>query len=419
MSRVVVVGGGVAGLRCAGRLERDVDEVVLLERDDRVGGRVRTDRRDGFLLDRGFQVLPTAYQEARSCLDLPALDLRPFRSGALVRAGGKFHRLHHPLRHPGDLAETLFSPLATPADKLRLAAWMAGLLLRPREAAGEGPTESARRKLRRMGFSAPFVERVLAPFLAGIFLDAELETSARFMDFVLRTFASGPAALPAGGMEAIPRQLAAVLTEGVMRTGVEVVAVDADAGVPAVRLADGSRVEADAVVVATDPWSAARLLQELSPPGRRSVTGFQYGADGAPVEEPILVLNGTGEGPVNHLAVPSRAAPTYAPEGRELISVSVVGTSARRTPELEATVRAQMAGWFGPAVERWELLQVDRLPGALPALEAGESSGSDPSPRVRPGVYVCGDHCQERSLDGALRSGTRAAGAVLEELQRA
>lgn len=414
MGRVIVVGGGVAGLRCARVLSEAGVDTVLLEGDDRVGGRVRTERRDGYLLDRGFQVLPTGYPEARSCLDFEELELHEFRSGALVRRDGQFRALHDPLRHPGRLLETLRAEVGSMGDRIRLGLWAGKLLAGVEGAALRGRDVTSRKLLADRGFTDEIVDAFFRPFFGGVFLEPELATSGRMLAFVLRTFAAGPAALPAAGMEAIPRQLADGLPRDTIRTGCQVTAVAT--GGNGVRLADGGTVEGDAVVIATDPWTAARLVPEIEAPERRSVVGLYFGTDAAPVEAPLLVLDGHDEGPVNHLSVQSRVCPHYAPPGRELISVNVVRDTPRDDRELEEQVRSHMREWFGEAVDGWRLLQVDRLPSALPAAPPGGVGGEAPDPRVGPRLYACGDHRGNPSLEGSLVSGRRSAEAVLEGL---
>lgn len=414
MGRVIVVGGGVAGLRCANVVSDAGVDVVVLEGDDRVGGRVRTDRRDGYLLDRGFQVLPTSYPEARTCLDFDALDLHEFRSGALVRRDGDFRAIHHPLRHPGRLLETLRADVGTPGDRIRLAAWVAELLAGVEGATLRGRDVTARELLARRGFSDRIVEAFFRPFFGGVFLEPDLVTAGRMLAFVLRTFATGPAALPANGMEAIPRQLAGALPAGTVRTGSPVTGLSEGGG--GVRLPDGRTAAADAVVVATDPWTAAALVPTVEAPERRSVTGLHFGADRPPVDDPLLVLNGDRDGPVNHLSVQSRVCPRYAPRDRELISATVLAGAPRDDEQLEAAVRSQLRGWFGEEVDGWRLLRVDRIRSALPAAPPGTIDGAGRSPRVAPGLYVCGDHREHPSLEGALVSGRKAAEAALADL---
>ncbi|MFZ5833144.1 MAG: FAD-dependent oxidoreductase [Planctomycetota bacterium] len=96
---VIVFGAGLAGLCCARRLMESGRDCLLLEASDGVGGRVRTDLVEGFRLDRGFQVLLTAYPAAQAILDYDRLDLRPFYAGAIVLHAGRFHRVADPWLH--------------------------------------------------------------------------------------------------------------------------------------------------------------------------------------------------------------------------------------------------------------------------------------------------------------------------------
>ena len=85
MTDVAIVGAGLAGLTCAQDLTRAGLQCTVVEATDGVGGRVRTDAVDGFLLDRGFQILLSAYPQVKQRLDTAALDIGDFEPGALVR----------------------------------------------------------------------------------------------------------------------------------------------------------------------------------------------------------------------------------------------------------------------------------------------------------------------------------------------
>ena len=244
---VVVVGAGVSGLACALELRRLGREVVVLEASDAVGGRVRSDRVDGFTLDRGFQVLLTAYPEVQRLLDLDGLRLRRFQPGAMVHRRGRFHRVSDPFRRPQDLLATLRAPVGTFADKARI-----GLLRRrvlksdPRTLLRQPDIETSAH-LEALGFSDSFVEQFFRPFFGGVSLDPSLRTSSRMFDVLFRSFAAGDVAVPADGMRAIPDQLARRLPPATVRLRSRVEHVDAHG----VLLTDGSTWTARAVVVAT------------------------------------------------------------------------------------------------------------------------------------------------------------------------
>jgi phytoene dehydrogenase-like protein len=410
---VYVVGAGLAGLRCARRLHERGVTATVLEAGDAVGGRVRTDRVDGFLLDRGFQVLLTAYPEARSVLDYRELELHPFYPGALVWTGGRFVTVADPFRRRLDGLRSLVAPVGGLGDKLKLASLRRRVVAGSLEELFARPETSTGQALARDGFSDEMVDRLLRPLFGGLLLDRELGASSRMFEFLYRMLALGEAALPTRGMAAIPEQLANGLPPGCIRLGQKVTEVG-DGGLV---LHAGERLRARAVVVATDGPTAAGLLGEGAAPASAAACCLYFAADRAPIDEPVLVLDGDGAGPVNHLCVPSAVAPTYAPAGMSLVSATVLERPGLpRGADLEAAVLGQLADWFGSAVVGWRHLATYQIPHAQPAQPPGALDPPARPVRVRPGVYVCGDHRDNASIDGALTSGRRAADAVLEDL---
>ncbi len=409
---VIVVGAGLAGLTAAVHLQRAGLSVSVLEASDGVGGRVRTDKVDGFLLDRGFQVLLTAYPEARRTLDYEALGLRAFAPGALVRVGGRFHRMTDPRRRPGDLAATLRAPVGSLADKMRVGKLRSRVGRGSLEDLFKRPETTTLEALKDAGISDAMIERFLRPFLGGIFLERGLETSSRMFEFVVRMFAEGDATLPARGMGAIPQQLAGCLIAGTVRTDARVVSVEASGAA----LEDGERLAARAVVIATDGVAAAGLIPQLGELASRSVTCLYFAAGAPPIDEPILVLNGEGVGLVNNLSVPSQVAPSYAPPGASLVSATVIGDPSLGDGVLEAAVQGQLQTWFGRQARGWRHLRTYRIGYALPDPSPPAFDPARRDPRVGQGLYVCGDHRESASIEGSLVSGRRAAQAVVDDL---
>jgi phytoene dehydrogenase-like protein len=418
----VVVGGGLSGLACALDLTSAGRSVLLLEASDGVGGRVRTDEVDGFLLDRGFQVLLEAYPECRRRLDLDALELRPFYPGALVRAEGAFHRLADPTQEMADALRSVCTPVGSVADKVKVALLRKRLADRPAESLLSDPAGSTREELDALGFSSQMVERFFRPFLGGVLLDPTLQVSARLFRFYFRTFAQGRTSVPARGMEALPRQLADRLPHGTIRTRTRVASVAPGE----VRTVDGEVIQAPSVVVAVEGPEAARLLGERLPdPGSRPVLCLYFDAPEAPLKEGVLVLNGEGSGPVNHLAVLSEVAPGYAPPGRALVSVTLLpggphwpGVNGGREPDTEAlemATRAQLTEWFGRGVENWRLLRSYHIRHGQPLQTPDRMDPPSRPVRLAPGLFVAGDHRENASLNGALVAGARAAREVLRE----
>lgn len=410
---VIIIGAGLAGLACARELVQQGYQPLVLEAADAPGGRVRTDVHEGFRLDRGFQVLQTAYPEARRLLDYATLDLRPFRPGALIRWQGRFHRLGDPWRHWSDALPTLFSPIGTFADKVRIA-WLRHRVLQGKLAELYArPETTALEALQACGLSDQMINGFLRPFLAGVFFDEALAVSSRAFEFVFRAFAAGDTALPAQGMGAITAQLAAGLPPDTLRLNSRVERLDA----PAVLLTSSERITALAVVIATDGFETARLLADPSWPKGRATTCLYFAAPEPPVREPLLVLNGEGAGPINSLLAPSVLSPAYAPSGQALVTVNVLGNPAFDDNALQAAVGQQLRNWFGRVVDAWRLLRIYRIARALPLQTPPVSFPEVFSPLIKPGLFVCGEYRSTSSIQWALASGRHTGEAVAAALR--
>lgn len=413
--RAVIVGAGVAGLTCARELARAGVSALVLEAADGVGGRLRTDVVDGFRLDRGFQVFLTASPEAKRQLDYAALDLGTFEPGALVYRGGKPHRLMDPWRRPRKAVATAFAPIGTVMDKLRVTQLRSAARSETIEGLFHGPERSSAMTLREgFGFSEGMIDGFLRPFFAGLFLERELATSDRMLHLIVRMFSDGAAALPAAGIEAIPRQLAAALPERAIRLRTRVV----EAGPNHVVTDSGERVKASSVVLAVDGEAAAALAgeEEVRPSRWNGTACLYFDAADPPVAEPIVVLNGDpAAGPVNEVAVPSNVRPSYAPPGRSLVSASTVGIPEMGDEPLRRLVVDQLRGWFGPAADGWRHLRTYRLPKAAPTFVPPTEPPQDRPVRLGGGLYMCGDHWSAPSLNAAMESGRRVAEAILGE----
>ncbi|WP_354637848.1 NAD(P)/FAD-dependent oxidoreductase [Kitasatospora camelliae] len=400
---VAVVGAGVAGLACALDCVAGGLRVRVLEASDAVGGRMRTDVVDGFRLDRGFQVFNTAYPQVRRRIDLRALRLRPFTPGFVLAGSRGRYRFADPTRRPDQAADLLPGRLAPLRDTVALGLFSARDMVLPAAVLRRGRDVPAERWLRDAGLSEVTVDQVLRPFLAGVFLEDGLETSSRMFHLVWRSMLRGSLCLPERGIGAVPEQLAERLPDGAVTLDARVSALTQDG----VRLADGSAVPARAVVVATEAAAAARLLPGLLVPAQRTVTTFYHAAPASPLREPTLLVDSDRR--LLNSVVLSEVVPGCSPDGRALVSTSVLGSGAQ-----EAQVRARLAELYGAGTDGWECLAAYRIPGALPAMPA-------PHPLIRtsrhsPGRYVCGDHRATGSVQGAMASGTRAAREVLADM---
>lgn len=426
MSAVVVVGGGLAGLVAARHLADAGVDVTLLEREDTVGGRVRSTRRDGYVFDRGFQVLFTAYPAAQRELDYDALDLRYFTGGATIARPGRRSVLADPRDSPGDFTETLFNTDVTLDDKLRLFRLQWELSNVDLDALFDrGPNQTIEAYLASKGFSQRFIDNFAAPFYGGITLDRSLSTDAGVFRYTFRMLRKGKTAVPARGMGAISEQLAdrareagATIELDRTVTAVEPAGATDDAGVTVET--ESESINADGAVVATDPPTAAELTDVASITTETNGCVTQY--YGLPGHVDLdtgkkIILNAANDRP-NQIAPLSAVAPEYAPEDRTLLSATYLGQPDTSDEELAARGKRALEQWYPERVfEDFELLRTDRIPVAQFAQPPGfRQSLPDPEDPSGP-VVLAGDYTSWSSIQGALESGRTAAELLGDRLE--
>ncbi|MFW5883757.1 MAG: FAD-dependent oxidoreductase, partial [Verrucomicrobiota bacterium] len=364
-------------------------------------------------IDRGFQVYLSAYAECARALDLPGLRLAAFEPGALVRREGDWRTVADPLRRPGLLWSTLKSGIGNWGDRWRVLRLKRELKRASVAEIFERPDISALQTLRERGFSEGMIEGFFRPFFSGIFLENELETSRRVFEFVFKMFGRGYATLPANGIGAIPMQMAHSLDAGRLLLGVPAERVEGRL----VHAADGRVFKARAVVLATDAAAVPRLLPEDAPEGAiefNSTTALYYEAPYSPLPRPTIALNGEQRGLVNNVTVPSDIQPGYAPPGRHLVSVSLLGT---HDPDgIRTEVEQQLQDWFGETVRDWQCLTAQVAPDALPRFVGGTCAPRENRARRAERCFRCGDYLHTPSLEGAMIAGRRAAEACIREL---
>jgi phytoene dehydrogenase-like protein len=422
MSQTIVVGAGVAGLVAARTLQRAGRQVTVFEAGDGPGGRVRSDAVDGYILDRGFQVLFSAYPAVQRQLDLEALQPQAFDPGALIVSHGRRHVLTDPLRDrdAAALAGAVLTPLIPLSDKLRTLALSLRLRGQSIEQILSGEDRSSLAELQALGFSRRTINRFFRPFYGGIFLDRSLATSAKCFRFNFKMLSDGDTIVPAHGMGAISTQLAGELTaRGALRLNRPVAALLRDGEqVIGVRLTDGSTQYADSVILATAAPVTAALSGLAVPPGALTSTCVWIAGDQPLFGGKKLLLHAAEDVLINSVAPLSAVAPSYAPPGRHLYAVALLGTAPADDAELTARVFAELrllCADRSATLSQYRVLRIDRIayaqfpqpPGLHPTLPDNRTA--------QRGLYLAGELTEASSINAAMISGELAAAAVLQD----
>jgi protoporphyrinogen oxidase len=390
--KVIIVGAGVAGLTCAKLLTAAGINVTILEKSDGIGGRVRSDFFEGFTLDRGFQVLSTAYPAARRQLDYAALSLRAFEPGALIAQGDRRHTLSDPARDPDALLSSLLTGIVSPKDKFLTWRLSGELGAKPDSAILDGPDETTEHFLRRRGFSERFLDHFARPFFGGIFLSRELQTSARCFQFNWKMLTEGATVIPAGGMGQIAEQLAVGLN---IERNTEVQSLKA--------LSAPNTV----IVVATPAPEAARLTGLATPTGALGTVTLYFSGDLPLWPGKKILLNANKNPFVNNA-------------GKHLLSATVLGVPENLSDsEIFAAALSDLTRMFTgdtaaqTILSTYKPLTLYKIPYAQFAQPKNFFKALPTQVTALPGVYFAAEFTGASSLNAAIRSGEKAAAAIL------
>ena len=457
-----VIGAGISGLTAAittaEKSTQHHKSILIIEADDASGGRVRSDyTEDGYILDRGFAVFIEEYPQSKQLLDYDALGLKQFLPGAKVKLLGrdKLASVSDPLRRRRDIFRAIVSPVGSPFDKMRLLPLFYGVMTKSIEELFEMEETDTLTCLKdTYNFSDEFIHSFFAPFLEGIYLAPLNEQSSRMFHFVMKMFTVGSTSLPKGGMQAVADQL----ESKARNLGV---AIQFGSSATSIQSADSSEflieidskdegkqsIHARSVVIATDVSVAEKLKGvnlEVPKLPVRSVGCIYYAfRSPAPLADPILILNGEGsqqrntkDYPVNNVCFPSVVQRSYAPDGYELCSVSILQKALDAydgdVVSLDAAVRKQLSSWFPECAEaimdesKW--IQKGKLyviRNAQPVhygedgcanIHGGRDCTIFQRTAMPSGLFVCGDHMATSTFNGALETGVNAGDAVAKYL---
>lgn len=403
---ITIIGAGIAGLSAAVYLHKKGHSVQIIEASDKVGGRIKTEIINGFRFDLGFQVLLTAYPETKALLDYEKLNLKKFLPGAAVLYDGGQFEIADPFRRPSATFATLFAPVGSLKDKINTFVLKIKLLQITIPAIFKQKEQSTLKQLSDYGFCTKMINRFYKPFFSGIFLENQLTTSSNMFDFVMKMFSEGDAAIPALGMEEIPKQLLSMLPQNTVVYNTKVLKINGNK----VITDNGFEYETEKIIIATEAVSLAENYIQKPKGNHHQVTNVYFESNFAPTKKAIVILNASENKKwVNNLTVLTNVSKDYAPNGKILISVSYNGIPAIDDGILSENIKNELKQWYGEKVFNWKLLKVYRIDYALPNQNNVTDELTAAQMQIDANVFICGDHLLNGSINAAMKSGRLVA----------
>jgi protoporphyrinogen oxidase len=408
---IFIIGAGISGLIAAYELEKAGFNPIILESGNAVGGRVRSDYQDGFIFDRGFQVLLTAYPEAQRYLDYDALHLKKFDPGAIILRPGNLFTIHDPLRSPLKIVSMAFSSVGTFMDKIRIFKLTQSLKSKTEDEIFNEPNKTTLEFLRDYGFSERIIENFFMPFFRGIFLENELETSSRMFNFVFKMFSIGHAAVPQKGMQAISDQLKGKLVKTSIRLNTAVEKIEGNV----IELSSGERINADKIIIATRPDRFLSQMEGQFKPSRK-VVNLYFSLEKSFFASPMIGLVTDKQFLVNNLVFMTDVSKSYAKSDRALLSVSITKPIPVDNKLIEM-VKIELEALTHIKSGHFKLEKKYEIKDALPQVEDMKSSISATQTKIYDNVFLSGDYLLNGSINAAMTAGRKAAEAVILSLQ--
>jgi protoporphyrinogen oxidase len=402
----IIIGGGISGLAAALTLQKNNKDFLLLEKSAQVGGRIKTDRIKSFQFDHGFQVLNPGYRQAKKLLNLKDLKLNYFDAGIAIRDGNTLRTIRDPLRHPSKIFNTITNLPGSFAEKKAFVNYVIKLILTPQVSRLKFADISAKAALVEAGVDEVFLQRVIKPFLSGVFLESELATSRIFLDEVLVSFFAGTPSLPQNGMAAIGEQMAEKLPAESIALNEQVLKIE-----PGKIITDKNVYQVKNIILATDVQVATRLLKLPEAKVHKVKTWYliaNQNKEEILSGQKLVLTDSDPKALLVNSVVISQISPSYAPPEVSLISASAIATNTRVESKVLLNYLSKL---YQLPTNKWQIVAEYEILNALPAMYPPFTPIKNSL--VANGLFVAGDHRNFSSIQGALDAGVRAAKASL------
>lgn len=412
--KIIIVGAGIAGLSTGVFLKKTGKfDILFIEANDRVGGRIKTEKINGYLLDYGFHIFFTANPIAAELLDIEKLDLRYFKSGALIMKNHSYQKFYDPFKHPKYFFKSLFSKIGTLKDKITILKRRAELRNMSYDKVFDKYEVKTSSILKKRRFSSKIIKNLFNPIFSHFFMENELSTSRRMFEFYLKMLAEGNMAIPAKGIEEITKQLLSNFDKSEIMFNAKAVNIENDK----IILENGEILNADAFVISTEQNGFySKIIKSNLENNQRSSTCYYFSANKSPFDEKLICFNANESKVVSSIAVLSNISHKYAPDGKSLIVATVIGKTNTDENELELKIKDEVSNVFGSQVYDWEKIKCYKIENALPNQDyvLGKSRENEINPSDK--IYLCGDHLLNGTVYGAMKSAKNISEMILKNL---
>lgn len=405
--KIAIVGAGVSGLVTALYLENLGYSPIIYEASNSVGGRVKSDVVDGYILDHGFQVLLSEYPIAKKYLDYKSLELIPFENGSFIFKEGKKYTIGDPLRNKSFLISNLTASVGSFSDKLKIFKLSKQLKKKTIDAIFSTEEITTIDYLKNYGFTNAILNDFFIPFFGGIFLEEELKTSSRMFEFIFKMFSEGSAVIPKKGMQAIPDQLASKLKTTEIIFSKKVNQIQGNK----ILFEDETIENVDFVIVATE---ASKLISNMSSTGMEwKATETLYFEIPKSIYEKNMIglVCNTSNSLINSICFPKTKK---GDTKKELLSISVIKKHDLSEEQLIKSIKKELIDIF--QLKEVAFLKSYNIPCALPNLTNIQYALSPSETQLTDSIFLAGDTMLNGSLNAAMLSGELAAQAVHEKI---